>query len=298
MRVLVTYGSKHGGTADIAKNLGAALEGHGFAVVVAPAAVVRRIEGYDAVIIGGALYAERWHRDARRFLSRNLVALRSVPVWLFSGGPLDPTAELDDVEATEQVAVFAERIGALGHVTFGGRPPQSPADSHDWRHADRVRAWAADLAGALPTAKPGRPVEPRARSVWRWLSFAILGWAFCGATMMILLRTVDTTTALVLHAFVAPCIFALLAWRYFRLYGAREPLPTAAVWTVTVAVLDLVIVAGMQGNLDLFRSIAGTWLPFALIFAATWLTGMLLTSLPWAEGAVRRRRRSSARAST
>jgi len=39
--------------------------------------------GYEAVVVGGALYALRWDRDARRFVTRNVRQLRTAPVWLF-----------------------------------------------------------------------------------------------------------------------------------------------------------------------------------------------------------------------
>jgi hypothetical protein len=43
---------------------------------------------FDAAIVGGALYANRWNRDARRFISRHDSALRRMPSWCFSSGPL------------------------------------------------------------------------------------------------------------------------------------------------------------------------------------------------------------------
>jgi len=48
-----------------------------------------------------------------------------------------------------------------------------------------------------------------------------------------------------------------------------------------MALLDLGIVAGAaQRSLEMFTSVAGTWLPFALIFLATWTTGEILWMLP------------------
>ncbi len=76
--------------------------------------------GFDAVIVAGALYANRWHHDARRFVRRNRAALGKLPVWLVSSGPLDDTAAHRDIEPTAQVRKLAARIGARGHVTFGG----------------------------------------------------------------------------------------------------------------------------------------------------------------------------------
>jgi hypothetical protein len=32
----------------------------------------------------------------------------------------------------------------------------------------------------------------------------------------------------------------------------------------------------VEKSFDMFRSVLGTWLPFALIFLATWLTGIVM----------------------
>ena len=104
------------------------------------------------MIVAGALYANRWHRHARRVMSRNASALRELPVWLVSSGPLDSSAEERDIPPTAQVAKLAKRVGARGHVTFGGRlapdakgfPASAMAKkrSGDSRSPAHVRRWA------------------------------------------------------------------------------------------------------------------------------------------------------------
>ena len=89
MRVLVTWGSRHGGTEGIARTLADAMRDANVDVELRAAREVDTLAGYDAAIIGGALYANRWHRDARRLVTRHLAALQRIPVWLFSSGPLD-----------------------------------------------------------------------------------------------------------------------------------------------------------------------------------------------------------------
>jgi menaquinone-dependent protoporphyrinogen oxidase len=291
MRVLVTWGSKRGGTEGIGRMLGDALHARGFDVVMAPANRVKGLDTFDAVIVGGALYSNRWSAIARRFVSRHVELLRKVPVWLFSSGPLSDSADRETIPATPQVAVLAEWLGAQGHVTFGGRldpnargfPASAMAKkkSGDWRNPDRIRAWATEIATALPDAAPGTPVEHPARSIPRLLGHAFAGWALCAATMAALLQLVNLTAALVIHAIAAPLFFTALARHYFRARGARDPLPTAFTWTATVVVLDLVVVAGaVQRSLGMFKSIAGTWLPLALIFVVTWVTGEVISMLP------------------
>jgi menaquinone-dependent protoporphyrinogen oxidase len=137
-----------GGTEGIGRVLGRALETHGFDVVAAPVDQVGTLDSYEAVIVGGALYANCWPRTLRRFIERHVTQLRKLPVWFFSSGPLDASADREDIAATPQVDVLAERVGAKGHITFGGRlepdvrgfPASAMAKTHsgDWRNPDRI----------------------------------------------------------------------------------------------------------------------------------------------------------------
>lgn len=159
MKILVTYGSKLGGTKGLADMVGDAFRRHGFDVDVVPAAQVTTPDGYDAVIIGGALYAGRWHRDAARFVRRHRRTLRDLPVWLFSSGPLDTSAETRDIPPVRQVRSLMAQVHADGHETFGGRleadPPGFMARSMakkfagDWRDPRHVTRWTGDIAARL-----------------------------------------------------------------------------------------------------------------------------------------------------
>jgi menaquinone-dependent protoporphyrinogen oxidase len=166
MDVLVTYGSRMGGTAGIAELIGQALTDAGFQPDVRPVSDVDRLEAYDAVLIGGALYSGHWHRQARRFVKRHARVLRTRPVWLFSSGPLNGSAA-EAIPPVPQVQELLERIGARGHATFGGRLPADakgfPAsvmakrNSGDWRDPARIRGWAAGVAIELMSLDlPGR----------------------------------------------------------------------------------------------------------------------------------------------
>ena len=74
MRVLIAYGSKRGGTAGLAEMIGDELEAAGLDTVVKPARDAGNLDGFDSVVIAGALYAKRWHQ-ALRPSSRSDVAL-------------------------------------------------------------------------------------------------------------------------------------------------------------------------------------------------------------------------------
>ncbi|GAB2940295.1 flavodoxin domain-containing protein [Streptomyces sp. NPDC059171] len=160
IRVLVAYGSKHGATQGIAEELGEELRSDGFDAVVMAAGRVDDVRGYDAVILGGAVYAGRWHVDARRCARRHAGQLRQRPVWLFSSGPVDDSAEQRDITPVRGVARWMRRLGAREHITFGGaltaktpgritRSLVRHGHGGDFRNPERIRRWADHIAAEL-----------------------------------------------------------------------------------------------------------------------------------------------------
>lgn len=292
MRVLVTWGSEHGGTAGIAGSVADELQALGFEVVAKPAdEAPPPDQGFGAVIIGGALYANRWAAEARRFVHRYEKQLRSVPVWFFSSGPLDDSAERGVIPPTTQVAVLAERVGALGHMTFGGYlsadvkgfPAAAMAKEYagDWRNPEQIRAWTREVAQALPAATPGRPVDHPAHSARRVIGYGAVAWALHAAMQTALFGVLGDTPALVIHAVATPMVFGAVAWRYFRERGARDPLPTAITWTALAIGLDVALAAARGHGFALFGNFAMTWLPLTLALLCTWAIGGLASTLPW-----------------
>lgn len=161
MTVLVAYGSKRGGTEGLAQMVADDLRQEGFQVVVTPARGAKNPEPYEAVVVGGALYAFRWDRGAKWFVKHHTKALRQRPTYLFSSGPLDDSAAKGDIPPVKGVQALMQRVGARGHVTFGGRllpdakgfPASAMAKKHagDWRDADQVAAWTHRIASELRT---------------------------------------------------------------------------------------------------------------------------------------------------
>jgi menaquinone-dependent protoporphyrinogen oxidase len=152
MRVLVAYGTKMGGTQGLAEMVGSDLEDLGHTVDVLSAEDVKNIDGYEAVILGGALYYFiSWHKDARAFVKRHKSALRQRPVWLFSSGPLDDSATEKEIPPIKSVKRAMEQVGARGHVTFGGRleEKQGNLPVGDWRNPEHVRRWAEQVSAEL-----------------------------------------------------------------------------------------------------------------------------------------------------
>lgn len=117
MTVLVTYAGKHGATTEIAEALGRALDAYGIDAAVVPAGEVDGVGGYDAVVLGSAVYMGSWLAPALALVEANEDALRERPTWLFSSGPLGdpPQPEPPDVSA------LVQRTRARGHAVLPGR---------------------------------------------------------------------------------------------------------------------------------------------------------------------------------
>lgn len=162
-RVLVAYGSTNGSTAEIADVIAETLRSRRLAVDLRPADAVTDVHGYDGVVLGGAIYMDRWHRASRRFARRFAGDLTMIPVWLFSSGPLDESAESAILDPVASVARAARLLDARGHATFGGclipeargcmgmARRMGKRAAADFRNFDRIRAWASDIAVELGT---------------------------------------------------------------------------------------------------------------------------------------------------
>jgi menaquinone-dependent protoporphyrinogen oxidase len=162
MNVLVTYASKHGSTAEIARAIAASLRGQDLDADCVEVAHVESLDRYDALVLGSAVYAKRWRGEARRFLHRHGEELEALPFWIFSSGPVGPPDKDPDPEWIEphKVVAEAERLGVRGHVVFGGRLPESgftaramarntPEEFQDRRDWEAIDAWARSVAADL-----------------------------------------------------------------------------------------------------------------------------------------------------
>ncbi|MFJ7068583.1 flavodoxin domain-containing protein [Streptomyces sp. NPDC101115] len=163
-RVLVAYGSRHGATKGIADEIGRTLQADGLDTVVLPADTVTDVSGYDGVVLGGALYAGRWNGKARRCARRNAEQLRHRPVYLFSSGPVDSSAEQHDIPPVAGVARRMKELGAREHITFGGamtaetpgpvgRSMVRHGKGGDFRNPARIQEWAHHIGTELGTTR-------------------------------------------------------------------------------------------------------------------------------------------------
>ncbi len=106
------------------------------------------------------------------------------------------------------------------------------------------------------------------------LVHAFIGWALCAATMGIGMATTSLQNALIVHAIGAPIFFTIVSLNYFKKFNYTTPLQTAMIFVGFVIVVDFFVVALLiNRSLEMFGSLLGTWIPFALIFTSTYLTG-------------------------
>jgi menaquinone-dependent protoporphyrinogen oxidase len=65
MRVLITAATRHDATREIAEAIGAGLVERGMDAETRPIDEVTDLVGYDAVVLGSAVYMGRWLKSAR-----------------------------------------------------------------------------------------------------------------------------------------------------------------------------------------------------------------------------------------
>jgi menaquinone-dependent protoporphyrinogen oxidase len=167
-QVLVAYGTKYGGTAEIAECIGQVLRDADLVVDVMPADRAGDPSRYDAVIVGSGVYIGQWRKEAAKFVKDHAAALAGRKVWLFSSGPTD---EGDPVEllngwrlpgklqatvdhiSPQEVAVFHGVLdpGKLNFIErwMIKRVGSSMGDFRDW---EAISAWARSIADELQAA--------------------------------------------------------------------------------------------------------------------------------------------------
>ena len=167
MRVLVSAATKYGATAEIARAIAEVLGERGLEPTVVPPEQVAEVDGYDAAVVGSAVYAGHWLKPAKELVDRCGRALVARPVWLFSSGPVGdpPKPEEDPVDVAELVALTDARehrvlAGKLvrRQLSFPERAIVSAlrVPEGDFRDWTEIRRWAAEIAEAL---QPRQDVE-------------------------------------------------------------------------------------------------------------------------------------------
>lgn len=165
-KILVAYASKHQSTAEIAKTIAQVLrQFNGLDVELESIDKVEFIAGYDAVILGSAVYKGNWRPAAANFLIGHAQELGQIPVWLFSSGPVGNGNVEDLTEGWQfppSLRVVAYGIKPRDIATFPGKLDLSKLNSleesvvkeaklpvGDYRNWNDIEEWAARIGLAL-----------------------------------------------------------------------------------------------------------------------------------------------------
>lgn len=167
-RVLVTFASKHGATAEIAEKIKSTLLQHGLFADIMPMDEVTNPSPYQAVVLGSAVYVGQWRRSAVRFLHQHKQALTEKEVWIFSSGPTgngEPESLLKGWTVPANVKPVLEQLKPRDVAVFGGtlsdakmnffekwiiRKVKAPVG--DYRNWEAIEAWAKGIASDLKAA--------------------------------------------------------------------------------------------------------------------------------------------------
>ena len=162
-QVLVAYATKYGSTHEVAEVIAERLRECGLESDVRAAGDINSLDGYDAVVFGGALYFFRLIREGRRFLSRHRKALSEMPVAVFGMGPIEDIEEqyVGAREHLNKSLIKNESISPVAVTVFGGAfdptglrfPDANPATKNlpqfDYRDWGAIETWADSLPKAL-----------------------------------------------------------------------------------------------------------------------------------------------------
>jgi len=161
-RVLVTYASALGSTAQVAAAIGETLAAGGLCADVRPILENPQPDGYRAVLIGSAVRHGSWLAEAIEFVKANREALKRRPVALFT---VHITSLGDDENSRRNRLAFLNEVRPLVQVVdeafFAGRFDRRgaallmpawlarfipPLDLRNW---GKIRTWAASLQSRL-----------------------------------------------------------------------------------------------------------------------------------------------------
>jgi menaquinone-dependent protoporphyrinogen oxidase len=163
--IVIAYATKYGATEEIAAKIGDTLKQASMSVEVLPADQVKDTAAYSAIVLGSAVYAGMWRKEAFDFLETDEAWLSDRPVWLFSSGPTgegDASQIIKGWRFPEAQQPIADRIKPHDVAFFHGFINLKKLDladklivkgikapTGDFRDWNVIAAWATGIAEAL-----------------------------------------------------------------------------------------------------------------------------------------------------
>jgi menaquinone-dependent protoporphyrinogen oxidase len=143
-KVLVTYASMAGSTAEVAQAVADELSKCGWQADVLPLEQVQNLQAYDAVVVGGPMIMG-WHRAATRFLKRNRGAFQRMPLAVFVTAM---SLTQDGETSPGGVSVYVD-----------GNLPKAPQKAGQLSFKERYARLTNYLRPILQATRPAKPVS-------------------------------------------------------------------------------------------------------------------------------------------
>ncbi len=164
-KVLVTYATRAGSTAEVASSIAETLTQRGFQADVIPVKSNPSLAGYQAVVLGSAIRIGSWLPEMVDFIKKNQATLNALPTALFTVHMLntgaDETSQAARKAYTAPVHALLSPAAADEAFFYGNmdyarlsffdrmiakaveKQTHSPTGDHrDW---DQIRAWAGEI---------------------------------------------------------------------------------------------------------------------------------------------------------
>lgn len=157
-KILIAFGSKHGGTAEICERIAQHIQEKGVSVDVAPANQMADVDAYDTIVLGSSVYIGKWHKAVVKFVKTYEQTLMSKNVWFFCSGPTgkgDPEALLKGWKYPPKLKPMIENIQPKEIKVFHGVMDEQKlsglerwmikkvkAPTGDFRDWNAIAAWA------------------------------------------------------------------------------------------------------------------------------------------------------------
>jgi menaquinone-dependent protoporphyrinogen oxidase len=143
-KILVTYATMAGSTAEVAQVVGEEITKRGLQVDVLPLSEIKDLEPYSGVVVGGPMIMG-WHRASLRFLKVHRDAFQRIPLAVF---------------------VMAMSLTQTGETSVGGVPvyvdeklPKPAAKEGSLSFKERYARLSNYLQPVLRATRPVKPVS-------------------------------------------------------------------------------------------------------------------------------------------
>ncbi len=159
-RILVTYATRAGSTAEVADFISKQLNQQGFSVDLQPIKQVNDLSGYDAVVVGSPIRMGKWVGEANQFLQKNNAVLSNKPTATFTvcmpqvedhqQAFDDYLTQIKNFHTPKEAAFFLGKM-ELKKLSFLDRFISNAlkAKDEDLRDWEKIGAWAQVLPNTL-----------------------------------------------------------------------------------------------------------------------------------------------------